>query len=480
MHTDENSSSLINAPISKIIALARANTKSSFEDLTDYLPFDGLVKERPIRAVSALTYVSRRGEYPLDFWRTSLHKWPDEAPTRLICLFGARLARLPSEIVFNLRIELFQWIHGHFLKFAMKDQARALSIFDELLDKLFESGKYGTESGIGDVRIAGDNQGWSRRTMIHAMNGAVGLASRFLLDLLKSTNPEEGSGIPPDIKLRLERLIYSPGEGGDHAVCWASNHVEWLHYLDPAWTHTTIIPWFDPAHRYAEPAWNGFSYRSKLPLPGLFSLIRSYFLEVFKYVHNWKWEDRNLWKLHEFLVCGCLWLKHDSVYLTFNETRLALQQTNYRGRVHCIHYLTELLEGDHADWESFGKPFLERAWPKERRHQTEYTSLALAQLVGVTGEDFPVAVQTILPRLVPIYRDSWFLLHVVSRGSEEEFDLATRFPEATLALINKLVPDSPPEPLFDLDINLEKIATAEPSLRQDLRWGRLKRIARQE
>ena len=480
INPDEDPSSLINAPVSKIISLARANTNRSFEDLTDYLPFDGLVKQRPIRAVSALTYVSRRGEYPLDFWRTALQKWPDEASPRLIRLFGARLARLPSEIVFKLRFELFRWLQEHLLKFAIKDQARALNILDVLLDKFFESGEYGTESGIGDVRVAGDNQGWSRRTMFHAINGAVGLAAWFLLDLLKSTNPEEGSGIPPDIRLRLERLVNAPGEGADHAVCWVSHHVEWLHYLDPEWAHTTIVPWFEPRHPNSEPAWNGLLHRKRLPSPRLFSLIRTCFLEVFSYTHNWKWNDQGLRVLHEFLVCGCLWRKHDEVYLTYSEVHRALQQTNDSGRAQSIEYLTDLIERNQASWHEFGKFFLDEAWPKETRFQTESTSIRLAQLAGVTGDDFPEAVQTIFPRLVPIYGDSWFLYRVVSRGGEEEFELATRFPEATLVLVNKLVPDNPPEPLFDLDFILEKIATVEPNLRQDWRWRKLKRIARQE
>ena len=108
------------------------------------------------------------------------------------------------------------------------------------------------------------------------------------------------------------------------------------------------------------------------------------------------------------------------------------------------------------------------------------TSISLARLAGVTGNNFPEAVQTILPRLVHIYKDSWFLHHVMSRGGIEEIELATEFPEATLVLVNKLVPDNPPERLFDLNLILEKIGEAKPSLRQDWQWERLKRIARQE
>ena len=209
---------------------------------------------------------------------------------------------------------------------------------------------------------------------------------------------------------------------------------------------------------------------------------RRTFLTVFSHVQEWKWPDLGLQRLHEFLVSGCLLREYDEVYLTFAEVRRALQLTNSTGRAHTITYLTDLIESrrSQVNWHQFGKRFLEEAWPKEIRLQTEDTSLTLVRLAGVIGDDFPEAAQAILPRLVPIYRESWFLLHVISRAGDREFELATKFPEDTLMLMHKLVPDNPPERPFDLDNLLERIAEAKLTLRQDLRWRRLKRIARLE
>ena len=479
---DSDASVILHVPLSQVIPLAKAHTISSFSEVTDYKPFEGLTKLRPNRAVAALTYAAKKGDYPFEFWRSALREWPDEARPRLIWLFGARLARLPSEIVVNLRFDLFPWLQKHLSKLARRDQARALSILDALLDKLFEGGTDATKSGIGDVRVAGDSQGWSRKTMYHAINSPVGVAARMLLDFLKSQDLEKGSGIPSEVKFRLKRLVSSPGEGRYHAICVIAERLEWLHYLDPEWARTTIVLWFDPGHPYSEPAWNGFLHRTKPPASKLFSLLRSHFLNVFKSARTWKWNDEGLRVLHKLLVISCLWREHDEVYLTFAEVRRTLQLTDDTGRSHATTYLTDLIESNknEINWHQFGKRFLKEAWPKEIRLQTENTSLDFARLAGVTGDDFPEVVQAILPRLVPIYGDSWFLYRVVSRRVEKEFELATRFPEATLALVNKLVPDSPPEPPFDLDFILEKIAAVEPSLRQDWRWRRLKRIARQE
>ena len=480
VETDADASVLLRAPVSQVISLAHENTKSSHDYLVDYKPFDGLVQKRPSRAVAALTLAAKRGEYPEEFWRSLLQEWPDDARPRLTCLLGARVARLPAEIVIGLRHYVFSWMQKNSPTLATMGQTRALSIFDALLNKLLSGGATATDSAILSERVDRDSHGWSRRTIDHAINGAVGNAVQFLFTLLGSHSLENELGIPSELKSRFERLIAAAGEGSGHAVCLIAHQVEWLHYLEPEWTYATIVPWFDPDHPNAESAWNGFLYRERLPGPALFSLLRPHFLKVFSHAPVWKWSDEGFKALHEFLICGCLWGRHDEVYLTFDETRRALQLTDDTGRNHSIIFLTDLIEKEQVSWHQFGKTFLDKAWPKETRLQTEDTSLSLARLAGVTGDSFPEAVQTILPRLIQIYGDSWFLYRVVSRGGNEEIALATEFPEATLVLVNKLVPDKPPEGLFDLNLILEKIAEAKPSLRQDWQWGRLKRIARQE
>ena len=480
INSDEDPSALINAPVSEIIGLARANTSRSFENLTDYLPFAGLVKQCPRKAMASLTREARKGDYPVEFWSPLLQEWPEDARPQLTWLLGARIARLPTEIMVELRFFVFSWVENNFPRLAMMDQARAWTILDGLLDRLFSGGDDATRSNISGVRVAGDSQGWSRRTIKHAENGPAGKVAWLLIDLLKSWNTERGSGMPSEVRVRLERLVNAPGEGADHAVCVIADRFEWLLHLDPEWTRHFIIPWFDPDHPWSEPAWNGLLRRHRCATPELLSLLKTHFLGVFSRAKAWKWNDDGLRVLHEFLVQGCLRSGEDEAYLTYPEVRLALQTTDDSGRVQCIEYLYDCIERNHVSWHDFGRPFLEEAWPKESRFQSEDAAITLSQIAEVSGDHFPEAVQTILPRLVPIYGDRGFLYRAVSGGGTEEFELATRFPKATLALVNKLVPNNPPGRLSNLDLILDKIAEAKPTLRQDRRWRRLKKIARLE
>ncbi len=476
---DSDPSPIIDAPLGQIIPLARKHTQSPIGELTEYKLFDGLVKQRTSRAVAALTHAARRGEYPAKFWRSAMVVWPDEARHRLIWLFGARLARLPSETVVELRGDVFRWLSDHFPKLAARDQPRALSILDALLDKLSKGEAEATESGSGDTYINGERQDRSRKTLNHATNAPVGKATKLLLDLLSSQSLGEGSGVPPEIKSRLERLLDAPDEGADHAVCIVARQLNKFNYIDPEWVRTTIVPWFDLEHPAAEPAWNGSLYDG-LPEPKLFSLIKSDFLNAIVHAAKRKWDGHSLKQLHKFLVLGCFfWHQDNDAYITFEEARQVLQKTSDDGRAHSLIFLAWKVNENHA-WRRFGKLFLEKAWPKESRFQTEQTSWQFVELAKRAGDFFPEMVQTILPYLVPTSQNVGFVYYLVRQSDEEMGELPTRFPDDTLMLINKIIPDDSDQVTYDLDSLIEMIAEAEPSLRQDSRWRRLKSLAHHE
>ena len=472
IEADSNPSIIIDAPPSQIIPLAIQHTGRTFSDPFDHRPFDGLVEQRPVRAVAALTHAARRGDYPSEFWRSALQEWPDEARYRLSWLFGARLARLPSETVVELRDDVFSWLQKHLPKLAAQDQPRALGIFDELLEKLF--------TGEAEVEQSGEHQDRSSKTLNHAINAPIGKATELLLNLLNSQDPREESSVPPEIKSRLERLFDAPSEDADHAVCIAANRLRWLDYIDPEWVRTTIAPWFDLEHPASESAWNGFVYDNRLPKPELFSLIKSDFLNAIVHVARWNWDDQLLQRPHEFLVLGCFWHQNNDAYITFEEVRQVLQKTNANGHAHSLWFFTRIVDENDA-WRRFGKPFLEKAWPKESRFQTEQTSRQLVDLAEKAGDFFPEVVRTILPYLVPIFQDGDVLLYSLAQQNAGEVEgLPIRFPDATLILIDKIIPDNPDQVPYELDSLTEMVAEAKPSLRQDSRWRRLKDLALRE
>ena len=83
-------------------------------------------------------------------------------------------------------------------------------------------------------------------------------------------------------------------------------------------------------------------------------------------------------------------------------------------------------------------------------------------------------VKTILPLLGPV--DHVDMLIYGGTGNNEGTPLATRFPEAMLSLLDRVVSWSIAPP-HDLRRIIDMIAAADPTLRQDQRWRRLDGIA---
>ena len=468
---------LVTAPLDQIVSLALEHTRSSRTEHTNYRPFDGLVKQYPRRAVAALSLEARKGHYPVDLWASTLREWPQATPPRLDWLFGERLARLPSKTARALRGAQFRWVQNYSLKMGAEDQPRFLRIFDKLVEAVFEGDPSDADGETGQIYFTGEHQHRSPRTFEHAMTSPVGTATKLLLDLLTGGKPNARSQIPLDLKSRLERLMAAPSAGTDHAVCIVARHLRGLDDVDPYWVRATVLPWFDAGHSNAEPAWNGFLHDNMLPCSSLFSSLKPHFLNVFSHAWIWNWSEGPFLRLHEFLVLACFWRRKNSAYVSYDEARRALQATNDAGRAHSLDFLSHtVLHGDPAKWRRFGKPFLEKAWPREERFRAEETSRRLADLVKNAGDMFPEVVRTISPHLIPIRKGGLFAIPLGQGDAAADDAPARRFPDATLALIDKLVPDNPDQAPYKLDIVVEAIGEAKPSLRQDSRWRRLRKV----
>jgi hypothetical protein len=471
--TKDDPAVLRETPLADVVAVAEAHTRREHEHFVEQAPFQGLVQQYPRRALAALSLQARRGQYPTWPWRTLISRWPKESSDRLNRACAGRIMRLPDVMLAGLLYDATDWFGKHARRLGAAQRSSALNLFDRLADLVSVGGAEATTSGIGEV-IENDRV-QSRHTRDHALNSVVGHLLRGLIEMMGSDELTASAGIPRDFTERFERLLRMPGDGAHHATCELSLQLRWLFYIDPAWTRRQIIPLFSAGHKLSEAAWNGLLDDSQLPQASLFKLLKPSFLKVFDRAAEWVWrDDAANTRLGERLVAACYWHLRDRRYVTYAEAGQALRKLDDRGRSHVLWTLTSIVR-DHGEWRRFGKPFLQRAWPLERRFQTPTVAVQCAHLAEASGDDFPDVVQTILPLLVP----STDLDLVGYRASSvQEPSLASRFPEATLVLFNALVPTTLAYAPFGLAQNLESIASVSPSLREDPRWRRLNKIVR--
>lgn len=471
--TQSNPTVLLEAPLREVAETAERHTSEDWHNLTRHEPFQGLVERHPRRAMAALSLELRRNRHHPALWRDLLSKWPTGASDRLLCVCAGRLIGVPDTLQAGLQHETSWWFRNNAKRIAGRSSDLAYRLFDRLLGVTVSLGAEATVSALGDVSVGGKVLRRSRRTIDYAINSPIGHLTDGIVDILAGLGLTERRGLPAAVSGRLEALIRAPGEGADHAVCLTTRQLRWLYWLDPDWTRKHLIPLFKIGHDLCEPAWNGLLQDSHVPAPPLFSLLKQQFLGAFESVALWNWDEHTRNKLVEFLVVACLWKRRNKAYVSYAEARTALRAVDDAARSHALSFLGSLVE-EPATWSSFGRHFIERAWPRESRYQTAGVARQLAFLAERSGDDFPEVVRTILPLVVPTDQ----LDLTVHRAAEQSEDsLAKRFPESMLQLLDRLVPEDPRPTPYDLGSVLNLIADASPSLRGDRRWRRLRRIA---
>lgn len=472
VRTESDPTRIMDASVSDIIERSRQHSKRRLDEFVEYRPFQGLVESRPVQALAALSFEARCDRFPVEFWESALSHWPDSTSSRASWAFANRLARLPKPVLAQLRHYAPRWLHKHLPRMMDEDARQIWPIWDAMFKALSEAGAEVTTSAIGDVTIGGEPQKRSRRTYDHAINSPVGVMTECLVDSASKLDLKKHAGIPAEIKARMERAIGAPGEGSDHAVAVLCRQLRWLHWLDPKWTSEHIIPLFELERSYAEPAWNGLMYDNHLPSPAVFKLIKSAFLGAFSQSVNWHWEDRASQRLSEFLVVATVSSTKRHAYLTFDEARAALQSTDDEARLAALQQLHSMV-ADGDGWKKVGKPFLERAWPKEAKYQTGETSRLLADIAASAGDDFPGAVRVVEPFLRAADQLDVHLYRMRMDQRDDREPLARRFPHDTIRLLDHLIGDEAGLLPYGLGTVVEMAAEADPSLRQDLRWRRL-------
>jgi SIR2-like domain len=470
--TEPDPVKILDVPVSQLVKIAEEHTTRRPGEFKEYLPFRGLVEQRPFRAVAALSYEARQERFPVEFWRTALSHWPQESSDRLKWLFACRVSQLPREVLVELRYYVPDWLHDHLSTLASSSLEGALNIWDEVIQKLLQAGAKATQSSLGETFVGGAPLNLSRRTYDHAINSPIGKMSKTLFNIMDVLQLDKDAKIPKRFRSRLEQLFDAPGEGSDHAISETTLRLRWLYYLDPKWVQNQILPMFALDQDRAEPAWNGYLHDNRLPAPELFQLLKPQFLKLVECVSRWRWGNGAARRLQEFLVIACYFNVNDSRYVSYEEARSALQKSDDQGRAHALWFLTSIVRDNRA-WNSFGKPFVQLAWPREKQFQSESTSRQFAMMAEESGNHFPDVVGTILPLLMPVKHLHLLIYRTTKTQDKDETPFPAKFPEPMLALLDRLVPKDFEVAPYELNSVLTMIAEAKPRLRQDPRWRRL-------
>lgn len=344
-----------------IVATVTAQPGRCWGEFIEDRPFKGLVADHPSRAMNALELAAQRGDFPSELWRTLIHDWPDAAPEPATRMFHVRLRQLPAEFLQNIHHVIGDFISDKLPAIAERDEPYALSLLDDLLDRLLKGGREVNESGIGDTLEGGHRVTRSRRTYAHAINGLVGKTTEGLAAILDARKLPEHAGLPEEFSTRFDRLLASPGEGSDHAVSCLAIRLPWLNYIAPDWVKARLLPLFAADHQAAEPAWNGLLHSQRIPRPELFAEVKNQLLSIFPRIYAWNWDPSDLERAHDWVAQTCIWHHENDRYTSYNEAIACSRTFTTAGRVNVIHFLGQVGRNGDGAWEKAVAPFIKNA-----------------------------------------------------------------------------------------------------------------------
>ena len=465
---NEDASVLEGVPVGEIVPVCLEHTGRT-APLVQSEPFAGLVKTRPGRAVRALSAAARRGEFPKHLWSSALGDWPDHAPPRATRVLHGRLKRLPPATIAAMPYPVGDWLQERFPDAISGDRVLAFGVFDHLVESLSTASPEGPGGPRGTSTFGTSGvQAPTRPTFTRAINAPIGKAAEGLIQALNRDKPEQGAGIPEDLKVRFENLLSASGEGADDAVCVLSSRIAWLSWVDPSWVDAQMIPWFRPNHHCGEPAWNGILSSPWASFWPLFGEIKDGFLDLPTRMYEWGWRRETEERYCEEIVGLAL---PDGPSLSFEDARRCLRRIRPEGREHVIWFLGRVGAKNDDGWRKLVIPFIREAWPNERRYRTSGTSKVWLSLLCDTGDAFPDVLDAVWNHLGDV---DW--RQAMLAGAIES--LAQRFPRQTLDLLDRVVPDADGEEApYELSRVLDLLVEAEPALIGDTRYNRLHRLA---
>lgn len=463
-------SSVEQLPIGEIIAACDTiAAREGAGTFTHDRPFDGLAAKRPLLALAALAAAARRQNYPLAYWQSLLQSWPKEAAPRASWLLAQRIVALPQKTRGELRTQAPRWLKENFERIDAYRGGSALYAWDAIFDALKDGGPQ-TESAL----LSGEEGRYDK-----AINSPIGEATDALLTILNAKKLKANAEMPEAFASRLQACLAVHGDAGQHAASIIGRSFRWLAYIAPTWAGSQILPRFDFGHAQAIATWDGYLADNQLPRPHWFQRLKPYFISAVE--RGELWQGRHgAQRLGEFLTFAAALTTPKRMLITTEEARAALQATTGEVRQAALGQLIEIV-GEKNGWKKYGARFLTDVWPLEVRHQTNETTAAWLRIATESGDEFPKAARAIAQSgvLTPVQELDTFTWTM--RGREKDsVPIAKAYPVEALALLDAVIATQREFPPYDLRAVLELMAEANPSIRQDSRWIRLRSIGHQD
>lgn len=417
-------------------------------------------RTRFFHSLYALHDLALKDVWPVGRWRETLQVWSEDGMVRRSWRFGAPLVEtMPTATVQNLAQGVSAWMQAASKSIEWHD-AILLHLCQRILDLPLNE-----DSGIR----GGDGEA-IKEPVTEAINHPIGHVAEALINLWFKREPNDGDGLPADLRPLFTRLCDVQVQRFRHGRVLLASRLIALFRVDRQWTEQCLLPRFDWATDpiEAKAVWEGFLWSPRLYQPLLLAL-KTEFLETARHYGEL---GEHAQQFAAFLTYAALGPVDG---FTAEEWRAAIAALPQEGLEESAQALTQALEGAADQREEYWKnriyPFWRNVWPKSRDLATPGISESLSRMCLAAGSEFPTALTAVLDWLRPMEHPS-YVVHLL-----HESGLCSRFPIHALRLLAAIISDQP-WGAHELGQCLDLIVRADASLAQDPQYQRLQNYAR--
>ncbi|MFE8070129.1 SIR2 family protein [Marinobacteraceae bacterium S3BR75-40.1] len=400
----------------------------------------------------ALQSLANENCWPTQRWNEAIQAWGDEKiASRAWEFAGPLLESAPDQLVKDTAHSIGRW-----LKSASKDNVRHETVLIDMCKRVMSL----------DLNDGVDTE----QPVLRAINHPIGHITEALLNLWFKRTPSDNDTLPHELEPLFSRLTNTAVDNYRHGRVILASRLIALFRVDPHWTETCLLPLLDwesePVE--AKAAWQGFLLSPRL-YPELLIAFKSHFLETAQH-YSELGEHRSQYAA--FLTFAALNPVESYSLQDFETAFSALPQEGLREAARVLPQALESAGRQREDfWNNRIQPFWQQVWPKSLDLASSGIAESLARLCIAANDEFPTVLATVKDWLKPLQHPS-VAVHLLQKS-----DLAERFPEEALELLNKIISEQtwPPKDLLDC-VNV--IERSMPALSADPRSQRLKTLVR--
>lgn len=413
-----------------------------------------------LNSLWALRDLAHNNIWPTERWREALQVWSEERIVSRSWRYASPVVKtMPDEEMQKLAHDLTRWLRA-VSKSNIRNEDTLLQLCQRVLNLSLDE----------DTGIRRDDGKALNEPVMAAINHPIGHVTEALIKLWFKREPNDGDGLPADIRHLFTQLCNVEIPRFRHGRVLLASQVIALFRVDRQWTEQYLLPRFDwtADSLEAKAAWEGFLLSPRLYRPLLLAL-KPQLLDTARHYNNL---SEHTERFADFLTYAAL---EQMEGYTTEEWRTAIAALPQEGLQKSAQALAQALENAAEQREEYWKnrvqPFWHNIWPKSRELATANIAESLARLCIAAGSEFPTALTELQYWLCPI-EDPLYVIHRL-----HESGLCGRFPKHALQLLAAIVTDqswSAPE----LGQCLDHIEKADAHLTQDPSYQHLREHAR--